>query len=309
MPINKLEFSTILMTKLDQHVLHGATTNWMENNAGQVKYNGGNEVKIPTMSTTGLGDYDRDKGFVQGSVTLSYETYKMTQDRGRTFHLDRMDVDETNFVANATSVMGVFQTEQVIPEIDSYRYSTIASILAGTEQTYEETITASNVYTKLVADIRKIQNKIGGDKPLVITISYEALAALEDSDKYQRHIRVDEFNSGGIRFSVKSFDGHAVIPVPSARFKTKYDILDGVTGGQEQGGLKPATGAKDINWIISTQTAPIAISKTDKVRIFTPDENQDADAWKLDYRKYHDLWIPKNKQNQLVVCTAKGVEA
>lgn len=307
MPINNLEFSTILMTKLDQHILHGATTSWMENNAGQVKYNGGNEVKIPTMSTSGLGDYDRDNGFSQGAVVLSYETYKMTQDRGRTFQLDRMDVDETNFVANATNVMGTFQTESVIPEIDSYRYSTIANLLAGTKQSYEETITADNVYTKLVADIRKIQNDIGGDKPLIITISYDALAALEDSEKYRRYIRVDEFSAGGVRFSIKSFDGHAVVPVPSARFKTKYDILDGKTSGQEQGGIKPTSDSKAINWIISTQTAPIAISKTDKIRIFEPDTNQKADAWKLDYRKYHDLWIPKNKRNQLVVCIDKGI--
>ena len=43
------------------------------------------------------------------------------------------------------------------------------------------------------------------------------------------------------------------------------------------------------------QRAPIAVSKTDKVRVFTPDVNQKADAWKIDYRKYHDLWIPKNR--------------
>ena len=42
----------------------------------------------------------------------------MTQDRGRKFQLDAMDVDETNFVATATSVMNVFQEEKVVPEID-----------------------------------------------------------------------------------------------------------------------------------------------------------------------------------------------
>lgn len=46
----------------------------MDANAGQVKYTGGDEVKIPKISLVGLGNYDRDKGFKQGSVTLSYET-------------------------------------------------------------------------------------------------------------------------------------------------------------------------------------------------------------------------------------------
>jgi len=70
---------------------------------------------------------------------------------------------------------------------------------------------------------------------------------------------------------------------------------DGKTAGQEKGGFKAAEDAIDINWLITPQNAPIAVSKTDKIRIFEPNVNQKADAWKLDYRKFHDLWIPTNK--------------
>ena len=59
--------------------------------------------------------------------------------------------------------------------------------------------------------------------------------------------------------------------------------------------------AKDINWIIIPRDLPIAVSKTDKVRIFDPDTNQKADAWKIDYRKFHDLWIPVNQMPKLWV--------
>ena len=38
----------------------------------------------------------------------------------------------------------------------------------------------------------------------------------------------------------------------------------------------------------------IGVSKTDVTRIFDPLTNQKANAWKIDYRKYHDLWIPDN---------------
>lgn len=79
MAMNTLEYAKVLMTGLDQHVVQNATTGWMEQNAGQVIYNGGNETKIPTMATTGLKNYDRDKGYAQGAVTSKYETYKMTQ--------------------------------------------------------------------------------------------------------------------------------------------------------------------------------------------------------------------------------------
>ena len=77
--------------------------------------------------------------------------------------------------------------------------------------------------------------------------------------------------------------------------KTAYVFNDGKTTGQEKGGFKPDTAATGINWIIIARRAPIAVSKTDKIRIFEPNVNQKADAWKLDYRKFHDLWIPTNK--------------
>ncbi|WP_413894734.1 hypothetical protein [Clostridioides sp. ZZV14-6105] len=61
--------------------------------------------------------------------------------------------------------------------------------------------------------------------------------------------------------------------------------------GQTTGDFKEGPKALDINWLITPSSAPIAISKTDKPRIFTPDQNQSADAYKIDYRKYHDLWL------------------
>ena len=127
MAINTLATATLFMTQLDKIAVQEATTGWMDANAGQVIYNGGSEVKIPKMNVQGMGDYDRDNGYQRGSVTLEYETRKMTQDRGRLFQLDPMDINENNFVTTAGAVMGEFQRTRVIPEIDAYRISKIAT--------------------------------------------------------------------------------------------------------------------------------------------------------------------------------------
>ena len=105
MAINTLAAATIFQQQLDKIAVQDAVTGWMDANAGQVKYNGGAEVKIPKMSVQGMGDYDRDNGYQQGSVTLEYETRKMTQDRGRKFQIDPMDVDESNFIPTAAAIM------------------------------------------------------------------------------------------------------------------------------------------------------------------------------------------------------------
>lgn len=302
MTINTIEYSKLMQKKLDQAVVIGATSGWMEANAGQVIYNGGDEVKIPTMTTAGLADYDRDNGFVQGGITLKYNTHKMTQDRGRTFQIDRMDLDESGFVATSANLIKVFQTEHVIPEIDAYRYSTIADIAIKVNQSESIALTADNALTKIREHIRAVQDIVGDDVPLILTMSTKTRALIEDSPKIGKSINVADFKQGGMNFKVKSLDESVIRIAPSSRLKTKYEILDGTTSGQEAGGLKAAADAKDINWIITPQRVPIAISKTDKLRVFEPDTNQKADAWKIDYRKYHDLWIKENDKKIIFVC-------
>ena len=401
MPINVLAYATLFMQELDKQVVAGATSGWMEGNAGLVIYNGGNTVKIPKLSMDGLGNYDRSAGFVQGAATLAYETKTMGQDRGRTFSLDSMDVNETNFVANASNLMGEFQRTMVIPEIDAYRYSTIAQqAITNGRASGGYTPAVADIYSKLKADIAAIQDIIGA-VPLIITIPTSVLTILESSTEMQRQLQVSAFN-GQLQSGVVAIDECPIKEVPSIRMKTNYAFFDGKTGGQTIGGFAPAgkagvtigdvrydaaavgtagnaytvtivqgTGvsvttagvidgsgnlvitlgttsgsvplsvtatqiaalsfsgagaalitaaavlgstvqvasaiktmvggagigdaAKSINWIITAVNTPIAISKTDNMRIFAPDVNQTADAWKLDYRKYHDLWIMDNK--------------
>ena len=296
MAINTLQYSQQFQTVLDAQMLAGATTAFMEANAGQVKYDGGDTVHIPEISMQGLAKYDRDEGFNQGSVTLKFNPYKMTQDRGRTFQLDSMDVNETNFVATAGTVMGEFQRTQVIPEIDSYRYSKIAALAtAENKVTTGFTPAVATILEKLEAEITEIQDVVGEDEGLIVVMSTKLRTILNNADKFNRYLNVAEFKNGSINTTVKSFNDIPILGVPSARMKTAYVFNDGKTANQQAGGFKADTGAKDINWIIMPQRAPIAVSKTDKVRVFTPDINQKADAWKIDYRKYHDLWIPKNR--------------
>lgn len=296
MAINTLQYSQQFQTVLDAQMLASATSAFMEANAGQVKYDGGDTVHIPEISMQGLAKYDRDEGFNQGSVTLKFNPYKMTQDRGRTFQLDSMDVNETNFVATAGTVMGEFQRTQVIPEIDAYRYSKIAALAtAESKVTANFTPAVATILEKLEAEITDIQDVVGEDEGLIIVMSTKLRTILNNADKFNRYLNVAEFKNGSVNTTVKSFNDIPILGVPSARMKTAYVFNDGKTANQQAGGFKADTGAKDINWIIMPQRAPIAVSKTDKVRIFTPELNQKADAWKIDYRKYHDLWIPKNR--------------
>ena len=300
--MNLIETATVIQTTLDKAAVAKATTGWMEVNSELVKYNGGAEVRIPSLDMDGMADYDRKNGFVEGDVEFKYQTRTMTQDRGRSFSFDENDVNETNFGLTASTVMAEFQDKKVVPEIDAYRYSRIATACIAKKKAsggYEAE--ESTVLQKLYYDLAAVREIVGDSTPLIITISMRVSAILAMSEKLAKRLDVTDFEQGAVTLKVRTLDGIPLIPVGADRLKTEYLFRDGKTTGQESGGFEPTETSKSINWMITPRKAPIAVSKTDKMRIFDPETNQKARAWAMDYRKFHDLWIPDRKVDECFV--------
>lgn len=293
-------YQTKVVPRLYQQYLQGAFTSWMENNAIGVEYNGGKYVLMHEMSVDGLGNYDRNLGFVRGNVTGSKKQYEMTMDRGREFLIDVADSDETGFLMNAGSVMSIFQNEHVIPEIDAYRIGKIFSIVStnAADNVKAENIDPNNITLTLADDIAALRDKVG-NVPLIIMMS--GLTQKYFGREFIHNLDYVNFARGALNTKVKSLDGDPFMIVPSSRMKSAYTFRDGLTTGQEAGGFVAAANAKDIKWIIMPATAPIAVAKIDKSRVFDPNTYQGAHAWKTDYRIFHDLWMtPKGYENTII---------
>ncbi len=303
MAVNTIENRVLFTEACDRQIIEGATSGWMEENAKQISYNGGDTVKIPILSTTGLGDYDRAAGYPRGGVSVKYETKIMSMDRGTSFFLDRIGVDESGFIAAASAAAAQFQRENVIPEVDSYRYSKIFQLAdeKGFSKSYSPA--ASTIFGQLNDDITAIRDGGAGSAELVIIMPYTVADILSSSDKLSRFIDVTAFYQGGICLDVKAFNGIPIITVPSDRMKTHYLFKSGVT----EFGFAPAGDARQINWIITPRSVPIAVSKTDGVYIYDPATTQGADAWKIEYRKFHDLWIMDEQLKAVRVCAAETI--
>ena len=306
MSVNTLTYATQLQAKLDAKAIIGLTSGWMDTNASQVKYNGGNKVRMPEMEVSGLKDYDRDKGYPEGSVTLTFKDYEMGMDRGTSFQLDAMDVNETNFIANATSVTSKFQKEMVLPEIDAYRYSKLYALLKAAGKNTEYTAASDTVYDALMDDIAKVRDVVGEEVPLMVSIRQTVLSYLEKHDKFTKTLNLADFEAGIIKTRIKQIDNNFFRSVPTSRMKTAYVFRDGKTAGEEKGGFAPAENAQNVNWIIMPQTAPIAVTKQDKMKIFEPDVYQKADAWFIGYRRYHEVWLPESRYERCFVNAEAG---
>ncbi len=295
---NNLEKAKIFQTTLDQLAVQTALTGWMEANAGQVKYTGGDEVKIPTLTTQGLANYNRENGYTSGGVTLKYNTYKMTQDRGRKFMLDAVDVDETNFIATASAVMAEFQTTHVTPEIDAYRLSALAAIASKVENKitnakFGYTPSRDSILEEIKKGIKAIRDA-GYQGELVCHLNSDTQLELEMA--MAGKLTNTTFSVGGVDTTVPAVDKVPLIVTPQNRLVTKIEIKN-----DAEGGFAKAGDAKNVNFIIVARTVPLAISKQDLVRIFDPLTTQGANAWSLDYRKFHDVWVLKNKEKFVYV--------
>ena len=300
---NTIEKVALIQKTLDAAMIQGAVTGFMEANALDVKYNGGAEVKIPTIAMDGLANYDRATGFVEGDVTLAYQTMTMTQDRGRGFTIDEHDVEESGVIDLVSKLASEFQRTMVIPEVDAYRIAHLCA-LAGAARRRTYAAAVSSVFTQLATDIGTVRDAVGHDVPLVVLINQKIATMMNNSTEISKRLDVMDFERGEIKTKVKSIDGNALIPVPSSRMHSRITVTaDG------KGGYAAADGAASINWLITAKNAPIAVSKTDKMRLFDPETYQKARAWHLDYRKFHDLWLPENKKPSTFVNLAADDES
>lgn len=288
----------LIQKTLDKAMVASAVTGWMEGNVGSLIYHGGNEVKIPRIDMDGLVDYDRQNGFTEGDVTLAYQTMTLTQDRGRGFTVDTMDVDESGVLDLMSQLAGEFQRTKVVPEVDAYRISKTVSLVGAQRRTVYAPAAAS-VYKTLLGDIDAVRDAVGGDEPLVVMISGTVSTMLNTSTEIAKRLDVTDFARGEISSRVKSLDGVPLLVVPTARMQSRITL--GTSGA---GGFSAASGAQSVNWIVCKRSAPIAVSKTDTMRLFDPQTYQKANAWHMDYRKFHDMWIPTNKLDGIRVSLA-----
>lgn len=269
---------------LDEVLLEGLTSQSLEANPKNIKYDGGDSVLLAKMTMDGLQNYSRANGYTAKDVNLSWETYKIRQDRGVKFTIDAMDEDETMRTLTATNVIAAFAREKEIPEIDSYRYSSIFQAVKASSNVEIYALNKATVLSKLRDNIADVQDVIGDQAPLTVFISGQAFKDLNKSSELSKVMDVQGTQKANLR--VYELDGVPLVVVPSARMKTDY-----VFGN----GFAAATNHAQINWLVVSREAVTGFIKHQKVRTISADANQTADGEMVLARLYHDLWVMENK--------------
>ena len=268
---NNIQLAKVYTNLLDEVYQQSALTAGLESDASLARQGANaNEIVIPKISMDGLADYSRNSGYVNGDVSLTWETVQFNYERGRMFNVDAMDNEEAQNLAFGR-LAGEFIRTKVVPELDAFRFAKYAAVegagtATGALATGADVIAALRVATSAMDEAEVPME----DRHLFITPTLYGLVQDMDTTKSKELLA---------RFA-------SITQVPQTRFYSAIELLDGKTGGEEKGGYKKASGAADLNFEIIHKPAVLQFTKHAVPKIISPEQNQDADAWKYAYRNY-----------------------
>lgn len=268
---NSIALSKVYTNLLDEVYQQSALTAVLESDASLARQGANaNEIVIPKLSMDGLADYSRNSGYVNGDVTLNWETVQFNYERGRMFSVDNMDNEETQNIAFGR-LAGEFIRTKVVPELDAFRFAKYAAtvgagVATGALASGADVIAALRVATSAMDEAEVPME----DRHLFITPTLMGL--VEDMDTTKSKEVLSRFAS--------------ITKVPQTRFYSAIELLDGKTPSEEKGGYKKASGAVELNFEIIHKPATLQFTKHAVPKVISPEMNQDADAWKYGYRNY-----------------------
>lgn len=279
---NSIEYAKRFLPVIDAIYKHAAVTEGMDA-ATRADFSGVNEVKVLKVSTTGLGDYSREDGYPKGDVTAAWETLKLTEERGKELSVDRMDDEETLGMVFGT-VTGSFMREHVIPELDAYRFAKYAST-PNISTTTAALLTKETILAAIDEAVRKLDEDEVPAEGRRLYVNSDLKPILNSALNRQWG------SDGTVNTVLAGYNNMPIIYVPKSRFYTGITLNDGTSNW----GFTKGAEAANINFMIIYPGAILQVKKFALPKIFSPDVNQDKDAWKFQFRLYHDAFVYENK--------------
>lgn len=229
-------------------------------NNGRFKWVNSKTIEIPSVSTTGRTNADRDSiGTAQRNYNNAWETKTLVNERKWSTLVHPKDIDQTNLVASITNITKVFNEEHKFPEMDAYTISKIyydwtTSITGDAAHGAYEGKTALSLASMTATDT--------GDKILeafdvmmlamdnarvpvagrILYVTNEVKTILKRVSSITHNWDVQSGTSA-INRAVNRLDEVEIIGVPAKLMKTKYDFSD-------EAGWAPTEDAQQVNMLL-----------------------------------------------------------
>lgn len=261
-PVN---YATAYLRELDQvfpRVLNYGALYATPNN-GRFRWVNDKTIEIPTVTTTGRVNGDRDTvAFAQRNYSNNWQTKTLTNERKWSTLVHPMDIDQTNMVASIGNITRAFNEEQKFPEMDAYLISklyadwttSIAGDTAHGKYDGRTPITSTDlaldkdhileIFDTMMLNMDEERVPLSGR---ILYMTHKAKNILKNASGIERKWET-QVSSDGLNRVVESLDGVQIVAVPSELMKTLYNFTTG---------WAVAENAKQINMFLVHPTAVI----------------------------------------------------
>lgn len=238
-------------------------------------------------ANNGYATYPSNDGYKVGDTSAKWELFQLEYDRGRQFRVDNMDNEETAGLVIG-NLLAEFLRTKVVPEVDAVRFSKMAkkcNVALG--NLVSETISANQIIGRFNSAFEWLFEHGVPEEEQVIFVSPNVMTLIRNTTELYKRLTQEEYRNADVTFTIEKYEGRQIIEVPSNRFFTGVVTTDN--------GYMPSANSYVINFMIASKKAVVPVVKLEKSKIWTPEQVQDFDGYKVNFRMYHDIIIPKNK--------------
>lgn len=254
-------------------------------------------IEIPSISTTGRVDADRDTiAFAQRNYQNAWVALTLENERKWSTLVHPRDIDETNMVATIGNITKVFNEEHKFPEMDAY---TISKIYAdwkvsknpdtGETQAADTTVlTTANILSVFDSLMLKMDNGRVPANGRILYVPFEILQILKDAQGLQRQMDITS-GPNAIDRRVNRLDQVQIIGVPATLMKTLYDFTTD---------YRVAQGAGQVNMFLVHPSAVITPVSYTFSRLDPPSAMSEG-KYVYYEESFEDVFILANKSNAI----------
>lgn len=282
------EYSQALAQAFPYSLYFGALYNTPNN--GRYRWTGAKTIEIPTISTTGRVDANRDTiGNAARNYNNAWETKVLENQRKWSTLIHPADIDQTNHVASIANITQVYNEEQKFPEMDAYTVSKLYADWTGQSKTASTTVlTEENVLAEFDTLMEKMDEARVPVTGRILYVTPAINTLIKNAKQITRTINVESAGST-INRKVSRIDEVEIVPVPSTLMKTVYDF----TTGWKAGGS-----AKQIHMLL---VHPIAVITPVSYQFSQLDEPSATTEGKYYYyeESFEDVFILNKKADAI----------
>lgn len=266
-------------------------------NNGRFKWINSKTIEIPSISTTGRVDADRDTiAFAQRNFSNKWVPKTLENQRKWSTLVHPRDIDETNMVATIGNITQVFNDEHKFPEMDAYCISKIyADWTSMKNPDNNEThvadttvLTTANILSVFDSLMLKMDNGRVPANGRILYVPFEVLTILKEAEKISRSMDI----TGGpnaIDRRVNRLDQVQVIGVPSTLMKTLYEFTTDYAIADDAQQISmflvhPLAVITPVSYSFSKLDAPSAMSEG---------------KWVYYEESFEDVFVLENKSNAI----------